>query len=217
VQLPPQFGRSLCNRPYVHHGRALVRLTCSLSGVHGAHLDVRMFVAVWPEDSARESVSRLELGPAQGLRLVRPEHWHVTLRFLGDVDDTLVRALEDALGVAVQMLAGPALCQIGPGTEWFSGDRVLQIPVAGLSEMASDVWSATVPVVPDLNHNEPPFTGHLTLARSARRRPDASTRAAVAGIPIAASFVVDHLDLVASELSADGPHYTTLVRLPLPS
>jgi 2'-5' RNA ligase len=83
--------------------------------------------------------------------------------------------------------------------------------------MASVVWSATVPVVSDLSHNDPPFTGHLTLARSSRRGPDASTRATVAAIPIATSFVVDHLDLVASELSTDGPHYTTLVRVPLPS
>ena len=71
-----------------------------------AHLDVRMFVAAWPDDTTLKRLSLLELGPAQGLTLVRPGQWHITLRFLGDVDDHLVPALVDALGAAAGNLAG---------------------------------------------------------------------------------------------------------------
>jgi 2'-5' RNA ligase len=174
-----------------------------------------MFVAVWPDDSTLKRLSLLELGSAQGVSLVRPGRWHITLRFLGDVEEDLVPALVDALGGAAESMASPFQCEVGPRTAWFSGQRVLQLPVAGLDEAAEAVRLATLPVVPDSTHGEDKFTGHLTVARSRRRRLDASARAALAGVPFAASFEVDCVDLVASHLSSEGPRYTTLARVPL--
>jgi 2'-5' RNA ligase len=92
---------------------------------------------------------------------------------------------------------------------------VLQIPVAGLDEGAEAVRRATLPLVPDLNHGDAPFTGHLTVARSKQHGLDASARAALAGVPFAASFDVNSFDLVVSLLSSEGPRYTTLARAPL--
>lgn len=174
-----------------------------------------MFVATWPDTSTLKRLSALELGPTEGLRLVRPGQWHITLRFLGDVDDGLVPAVVSALGAAASTLPDSIQCEIGPGTAWLGGDRVLQIPASGLDEMADAVHSATLSVVPDTGHREPQFTGHVTVARSRRRRLGASARAALAGIPFAASFEVDCLDLVGSQLSAAGAGYTTLARVPL--
>lgn len=176
---------------------------------------MRIFVAVWPDDSTLKRLNLLELAPVQGLRLVRPGRWHITLRFLGEVEEDLVPALVDALGDAAENMAGPLRCEVGPGTAWFSGERVLQIPVAGLDEGAEAVRRATLPLVPDSNHGEARFTGHLTVARSKQHRLDASARAALAGVPFAASFDVNSFDLVASLLSSEGPRYTTLARVPL--
>ena len=67
-----------------------------------AILDMRMFVAVWPDDPTLKRLKMLELGPVQGLRLVRPGRWHITLRFLGEVEDDLVPALVDALRDAAE-------------------------------------------------------------------------------------------------------------------
>ena len=174
-----------------------------------------MFVATWPDASTLKRLSVLELGSTEGLRLVRPGQWHITLRFLGDVDDGLVPALVSALGAAAGTLPHSIHCEIGPGTAWFGGDRVLQIPVSGLDEMADAVHSATLSVVPDTSHSEPQFTGHVTVARSRRRPLDAPARAALAGVPFAASFEVDCLDLVGSQLSAERAGYTTLARVSL--
>lgn len=61
----------------------------------------RLFVAVPLDAPTRQAVERhlARLGPLPG-RLVPPANWHVTLRFLGDVDASheaaLVRALDDA-------------------------------------------------------------------------------------------------------------------------
>ena len=164
-----------------------------------------MFVAVWPDDATRKRLSLLELGTVQGVRPVRTGRWHITLRFLGEVEEDLVPALVDALGDAAESMAAPLRCEVGPGTAWFRGERVLQIPVAGLDEGAEAVRRATLPLVPDSNHGEAPFTGHLTVARSKQRRLDTSARAALAGVPFAASFDVNSFDLVASLLSSDGP------------
>jgi 2'-5' RNA ligase len=176
---------------------------------------MRMFVAVWPDDPTLKRLSLLELRTVQGVRLVRPGRWHITLRFLGEVEEGLVPGLADALGDAAGSMAGPLRCEVGPGTAWFSGERVLQIPVAGLDEGAEAVRRATLPLVPDPNHDEAPFTGHLTVARSKQHPLDASTRAALAGVPFAASFDVNSFDLVASLLSSEGARYTTLARVPL--
>jgi 2'-5' RNA ligase len=174
-----------------------------------------MFVAVWPDDSTLKRLSSLELGHVQGVRLVRPGRWHITLRFLGEVEEDLVPALVDALGDAAESMAGPLRCEVGPETAWFSGERVLQIPVAGLDEGAEAVRRATLPLVPDSNHGEAPFTGHLTVARSKQRRLDGAARDALAGVPFASSFDVSSFDLVVSLLSPEGPRYTTRASVPL--
>jgi 2'-5' RNA ligase len=180
-----------------------------------AHFGVRMFVAVWPDDLTVQRLSALDLSSVPGLRAVRPGQWHITLRFLGEVADDLVPLLVDALGGAATRAPQPVRCTIGPATAWFSGPRVLQVPVTGLDQFAAAVRRATVPAVPDTG--EAPFVGHLTVARvRGRRRLDPSTQAAVAGIAFTAEFAVPHFLLVASELSPEGPRYSTLARLQLP-
>jgi 2'-5' RNA ligase len=173
-----------------------------------------MFVAAWPDEATRRRLSQLDLGPTEGLRVVGPGQWHITLRFLGEVGGERVPALVEALGAAAAELPGALPCQVGPGTAWFGGDRVLQIPVSGLEQAADAIRAATLSVVPDPRPGPAPFTGHLTVARS-RRRLDASARTGLAGIPFASSFPVDRFDLVASQLTPEGPRYTVMARIPL--
>jgi 2'-5' RNA ligase len=176
-----------------------------------------MFVAVWPDAGTRERLAELELGPEKGLRPVGPERWHVTLRFLGEVDEALVPALTDALRAAVAAVPGPVQCRLGPGTAWFTGVRVLQVPAAGLDALAAAVRDATLPVVPAPEQGEPPFNGHLTLARAKGRRRAAPAARSLAGIPVEASFAVDHVDLVVSTPSPHGHVYATVAQASLGS
>jgi RNA 2',3'-cyclic 3'-phosphodiesterase len=175
-----------------------------------------MFVAVWPDDRTVQRLSALDLSAVPDLRAVPPEQWHITVRFLGEVADHLVPTLLAALGRAATRARQPVRCTIGPATAWFRGARVLQIPVAGLDEIAAAVRRETVRIVPDIGGAG--FAGHLTVARARSRRPlDPATRDAVAGCAITAEFAVPDLALVASALSPEGPRYSTLARLPLPS
>lgn len=176
---------------------------------------MRLFVAAWPDGPTSTRLSSLTLEPTGGLTLVRPGQWHVTLRFLGEVSGGLVPALVAVLATTTGGLPDRIRCEAGPATAWFSGARVLQIPVSGLDRVADAVHAATLPVVPDTDHRRPPFTGHMTVARAKRGLLDAAARTALAGIPFSASFEIEHLDLVASQSSPEGPSYTTLARVPV--
>lgn len=176
---------------------------------------MRLFVAVWPDSSTLGRLAALQLGSVDALRLVKPGEWHITLRFLGDVDPVLVPSLVDALETATGTLPDFVHCELGPSTAWFAGDRVLQIPVSGLDQAAVAIRDATVPVVPDVNPVNARFLGHLTVARSKLRRLSASERSALAGIPFAASFEADSFDLVGSQPGTKGSRYTTLERVSL--
>jgi 2'-5' RNA ligase len=177
---------------------------------------VRLFVAVWPDASTRQQLSGLDLGSVPGLRVVGPEEWHITLRFLGEVDDHRLTALVLALGSAAASMTDAVRCQLGPSTAWFSGVRVLQIPAEGLDDLAAAVRWRTLDVVPAATDQGPPFQGHLTLARSKWRRADAPGRPTLAGIPFAATFDVGSFDLVVSERSSLSPSYTTVATVTLP-
>jgi RNA 2',3'-cyclic 3'-phosphodiesterase len=175
---------------------------------------MRAFVAAWPDDATRERLAALELGRSKNLRLVGPTRWHVTLRFLGDVADDALAAVGVALTAAAAAFPGPVECRLGPATGWFTGVRVLQLPAAGLDGLAEVVRAATRPLVGDPAPGEPPFNGHLTLAR-AKGRLGTAAQDELAGIPFAARFDVAAVDLVASEPSPAGHVYSTLVRAPL--
>jgi RNA 2',3'-cyclic 3'-phosphodiesterase len=175
---------------------------------------MRMFVAVWPDDATRHRLAALELGRDKRLRLVGPTRWHVTLRFLGDVAEEVAGPVGDALRAGAAALTGPVECVLGPGTGWFTGVRVLQVPVTGLDELATAVRDATLPFVPEPAQGEPPFNGHLTLAR-AKGRLGRAAQAELAGIPFESAFAVNDVDLVASQPSPRGHVYSTVVRAPL--
>jgi 2'-5' RNA ligase len=169
---------------------------------------------VWPDDATVQNLASLRLGPTDGLRLVGPGSWHVTLRFLGDVDDDRVPGLVEALGGTAANTSGAIRCRVGPKTAWF-GDRVLQIPARGLEDLAAAVHSATISAAPLRSANEPRFNGHLTVARTKGNQLDPSARRALAGVPFTADFDVDSFDLVASESSRQGRRYTPVVTLRL--
>jgi len=175
---------------------------------------VRTFVAAWPDEPTRQRLAALELGHPKNLRPVGPSRWHVTLRFLGEVTEAQIGLLGEALQTGVVRQRGPLPCRLGPATAWFSRVRVLQLPAHGLDELAAAVIRATGPIVAERAGVEPPFNGHLTLAR-VKGRLGPQAQAELEGIPFDSTFAVEAVDLVASEPSPRGHVYTTLVRAPL--
>jgi len=162
-------------------------------------------VAVWPPDDVLDRVAAVDRPVVPGLRWTTRGQWHVTLRFLGPVDD--VEAVVTALaGVE----APPATARLGPTVGRF-GQRILHVPVAGLDAIAEAAIAATAGV------GRPPedraFAGHLTLARVSR---DASVDLRrLAGTPLDCTWDVEETCLVESRLSPAGARYEVLERFAL--
>jgi 2'-5' RNA ligase len=155
---------------------------------------VRLFVAVRPPPEVIDVVSALPRPERHGVRWTRPDQWHVTLRFLGDVERSEPVAAALAAGLAGAPVAEVAL---GPATERL-GRAVLVVPAAGLDGLAARVLDATRDGVP-VADGAFGFRGHLTLARWPR-----GVAGWAVGAPIAAAWTAHEVELVRSELGG-GP------------
>jgi 2'-5' RNA ligase len=160
-------------------------------------------------------ISGLPRPEVPGLRWSPRPQWHVTLRFLGEVDHA------DGFALALGQLSGSGIAKavLGPSTAWFPGRRVLQVPVGGLDDLAAQVNQAIAHVVDWRSgpvESEAVFRGHLTLARvRGRSRIDGELARQVEGVPIRAEWDVLQVSLVASTLRSDGARYSDVVTVGL--
>jgi 2'-5' RNA ligase len=164
---------------------------------------MRLFVAVWPPGDVLERLRALPRPDTPGVRWSTEDQWHVTLRFLGQVDD--VQDVRDALGSialpAVAVTAGPATKRLGNG--------ILMLPVHGLDELAHEVVRVTEEIVPA---EERHFSGHLTVARARSR---GAIPKALEGAPFDASWPATSFALVRSQTKPSGAVYTDVETYPL--
>jgi 2'-5' RNA ligase len=202
---------------------------------------IRAFFAIELGEPARRAAAdvarRLREGPGgDGVRWVRPEALHVTLRFLGDVDSDRLAPLASRAARELAALR-PFALRLGRA-ELFptpSRPRVVALglePAAPLAEVAGAVERAVV--AEGFAPEERPFRAHLTLGRvrapqakraarrgraeggperAARRGPGFPSLAALE-VP-AAEIAVEEAVLFQSELSPEGSRYTPLERLRL--
>ena len=167
----------------------------------------RLFVAVWPSADVAAAVAAFERPRIDRLRWTTEDQWHVTLRFLGEVDDPA--PIADALDAAP---LGACAAALGPAVTTL-GRQVLCVPVGGLDALATAVVAATAGF--GRPPEDRPFRGHLTLARLRRGR--GGSPAGLTGAPVEATFPVGGIQLVRSHLGPGGPRYEDLHRVRLGS
>jgi 2'-5' RNA ligase len=172
---------------------------------------VRAFVAVFPPLEVRQEAlavaRRLPLGDR--VRWIRPENVHLTLKFLGDVREEALDSICAALGEAC---AGYAPFDVGlMGLGAFPSARRARILWAGTSmgsdrlrSVAADVDAALVPL--GFESEKRPYTPHMTLGR-VRGRPASLDLPSDAEGP---GFRVEHVELMKSTLTQEGPIYKSL-------
>ena len=154
----------------------------------------RLSIAIRPPRIVLDRIAALPRPPRPGLNWSMPEQWIVKLRPLGHVPDRLIGALGDALTAALDGAPAPE-CLLGPATVR-PGGQWLYAPVAGLDELADEVFAATEHLVP-VTHPQP-YVGALVLARG--RVP-----ADVAGAPVDAAWQADTAALVADRSAPGRP------------
>lgn len=188
---------------------------------------IRAFVAIpLPEpvtrELARAQTELREALPRGAVRWTRSGQFHLTLRFLGDVQSNQIDALKGSLRETCARFAALSLRaeRIGffpdqrhPRVIWASvNDRTEQLP------RLQDAIEAAVGSFTN-EQAEKKFTGHVTLGRCPGiKRPEAETLARLAhGMTdrLFGEWTAREVELVRSELSPVGARYTTLASIPL--
>ncbi|MDH6141296.1 MULTISPECIES: RNA 2',3'-cyclic phosphodiesterase [Kitasatospora] len=185
---------------------------------------MRLFVAVLPPSEVLAELDAVvaplrDLPGAERLRWTAPQGRHLTLAFLGAVDEERLPALEDGLAQAVLGHPVHRLRLAGGG---HFHDRVLWVGLAGetwaLRGLARSVTTVTGEVLgeeaPDLGE-EVAFHPHLTLARTGPRgHHDAEERKALRTAAQrletfkGAEFTVAAVHLMRSEFHGGPAQYT---------
>jgi 2'-5' RNA ligase len=199
---------------------------------------IRAFIAVEPDEALRRRIAgvqqelkdQLDREAARGVRIawVQPASMHLTLKFLGDIDEQRVGPLRDAIAAAtvgrralrvpLARLGAfprpqePRALWIGAPHEWQGGIDARDL--AALVRAIEDCCDVEG-VAPETR----PFAPHMTLARikaGERQAGRALARAGALDRPLALDpLAVGAISFMKSELGPGGARHTRLWELPL--
>jgi RNA 2',3'-cyclic 3'-phosphodiesterase len=179
----------------------------------------RAFVAVVPPDAVLDTLDARVATltrEAPSLRWLPRQQWHITLAFLGRVDDA--EALSAALAVAVGERS-PFTLRLGTGGAFPAPRRasVLWVGVAhgapGVIGLAAIVEDAAAGLA---DHAEDrPYHPHLTVARAPRARSLTGLVDAIGTGPIGAPWTVPDVSVIESDTRPTGAVHSVRARIPL--
>lgn len=184
---------------------------------------MRAFVAIELDDPIRRRLAGAQqrlLGAGSGVKWVRPENVHLTLKFLGEAADDAIGAIVRALGEAAGGVEPFAARVIGLGA--FPPRGVPRVVWAGIIEPTGSLLALQQRVERALEPlGFPPetraFAAHATLGRV--KKPHGARRLQQAVGDLADEDFgrqrVAAVALFRSDLSPAGPTYTALARVPL--
>ena len=194
---------------------------------------IRTFLAVQLAEPLRTSLAALQsdvkrqiahdVSREVSLSWVRPASLHLTVKFLGEIDEGLVVRLRDAMTDMVRQyralkipldrlgvfprLQQPRVLWIGPSARWNSSEDAARL--AALHRSIED-RCASLNLAPDTR----PLSAHLTLARIKAGHHvvgQALARSGAMDRPLAVDALpVDGIALMQSELKPTGSVYTAL-------
>ena len=183
---------------------------------------IRAFIAVTLENKVIDEIAAAGAQLREqipGVRWMAPANFHLTLKFLGNIDESTI----DALGAALrdQLRLFPAFTISAKGLGVFPGPRrprVLWVGLIGASlvSLASTIGLALHPL--GFAPEERPFAPHLTIGRwrEAATSPSALVRLLEdwQGYDFGTSSV-ESVKLIQSVLKPGGPRYNELITVPL--
>ena len=187
---------------------------------------MRLFIAVEMnqsiEEAAREVIGELRdraarLAPRARITWSAPERLHVTVRFIGEVDEARGQAIRSALGATID---APVFDVTVEGAGAFPPKGPPRVLWAGLTDGRSGLVDVERAVSTRLESvvvaEERPYSPHLTLARV--KDPAGLRRdALLEGLAdrLLGRVHVDAITLFESRLSSKGPTYMALQRTAL--
>ena len=173
---------------------------------------LRCFVAVELPKSMRDEIGRIEEGLRMpGLRLVKPDLCHITLKFLGDVPLQKIEKICETL----RLVRVDPFNVVVRGMGAFPG-RSIRVVWLGLEGDFSDLFCQIEDSLNDLGFERErrKFSPHVTLGRVGSPSQELSGQIATRIEKLAkvdlGSFSVDRFFLKKSTLTREGPIYEDL-------
>ncbi|MET0420749.1 MAG: RNA 2',3'-cyclic phosphodiesterase [Acidimicrobiia bacterium] len=183
----------------------------------------RAFVAIVPPrevvTALDEALTPVRAAAAPRLTWTRRAQWHVTLQFLGRVDD--VASLVDALALG---LADAPVARVGlGGAGAFPSPIEASVVWIGIDQGADEletlarvVESASASCGCDAGDG-PTFTPHITMARARHPLAVGSMLGSIGDGPIGPMWNVTEVRLLESDTLPSGAAYREVARFPLSS
>ncbi len=184
----------------------------------------RAFIAIdlKDEDIVRKIRTIQERLKASGadLKLVEPENLHLTLKFLGNVEESRVPEIVEAMEKAADVVQPFEMRLKGMGV--FPNPRYVRVVWVGVEE-GTEETKAMASVLEDelvkrgFRRETKPFTPHVTVARVRSGRNKAELISAVRELMNVdlGTVEVDRIRLKKSDLRPEGPVYTTVEEVEL--
>jgi 2'-5' RNA ligase len=181
---------------------------------------IRCFIAIPLPGKIREMIDdylRDLKRITQAVKWIRAENIHLTLKFLGEIEDKKIEQIKERLP-DVNKSTSPFIITIN-GFGCFPDKRRPRVFWLGLgsgdlnSLSSLHQWLEKQMTSLGFEEEKRRFSPHLTLGR-AKRSDDFSSLFTHAGrkpFP-QQSFQADHLELIKSQLQPQGAHYTTLAK-----
>jgi 2'-5' RNA ligase len=181
---------------------------------------IRTFIAVEVSPAIRTRLMAVQqelAALAQDVKWVEPENLHVTLKFLGQVDE---RAVHTVCRLAEEAVAGREPVQITvAGVGAFPNAKRPRVIWAGVTEGGPEL----IRIHGDLEQalrdegyprEDRPYTPHITLGRIRQIKPNPQFAAALDEHQTweGGQTLVRELLVMASQLSSHGPHYVVMGR-----
>jgi 2'-5' RNA ligase len=184
---------------------------------------MRLFIAINVPTTVRDAIfadSAPLRAAADAIKWVAAPSLHLTVKFIGEWDESAVDDVRAAIARAVARHAPFEVETTAVGAfPNFRRPRVVWVGMTGeakLRALAGDVDRLCVPL--GISAETRPFQPHLTLGRAKRelRPAEAKALAAVAGEERPRrAFPVRTVDLMSSELGPGGSRYSVVAAVPL--
>lgn len=184
---------------------------------------VRAFIAIEiPEDiklQLKQVQERLKKG-LTGVNWARPEGIHLTLKFLGNIDEEMISRIGDSMKKATERSSVFSIRLSGLGI--FPGPRFPRVVWIGVKEGGEDLKGLNRAIDKTMDKlgfsaEEREFRPHLTLGRvrSQERRDELLKAIEELQNFEAGSFEAREVSLIKSDLKPGGAVYTKLLTVPL--
>ena len=180
---------------------------------------MRAFVAVTLSGFVQEALAsctkelKKSLGADKNIRWVKPENYHLTLCFLGEIPDEIFRQIEPRLRQALADVASFSVelskIDLFPSVREPHAIVAAIRPQANLVALQQKIFSALVPMLPEIDTPKS-FLPHITLARI-----KGNFALDFKPIPLTLSYAVQDIHLFESRLSHAGPQHQSRFQIRL--